>query len=88
MFGLTRDGTEGGTLTDAMFSLGVTTMKYIRNEQLGLSGLETKLRDTRLKWFGHAQRRDRGYILDKECFKLCCQAGGKKEDHRKGSWMY
>ncbi|KAI5090185.1 hypothetical protein C0J45_20320 [Silurus meridionalis] len=48
------------------FSLGVTTINRIRNEFLrgtahvGHSG--DKVREVRLRWFGHVQRRDMGYI--------------------------
>lgn len=56
MFGLTRGGTEGGTLTDAMFSLGVTTMKYIRHEHIRetawaeWSGDKVKRHKTEVVW--------------------------------------
>ncbi|KAI5087806.1 hypothetical protein C0J45_22295, partial [Silurus meridionalis] len=38
------------------FSLGVTRMDKIRNE------FRNKLREARLRWFGHVQRRDMNYI--------------------------
>ncbi|KAI5086421.1 hypothetical protein C0J45_24008, partial [Silurus meridionalis] len=47
-------------------SLGLTTMDRIRNEfnketdYVGCYG--DKVRETRLRWFGHVQRRDMGYI--------------------------
>ncbi|KAF7711996.1 hypothetical protein HF521_001007, partial [Silurus meridionalis] len=47
-------------------SLGVTTMDRIRNEfirgtaHVGRFG--DKVREVRLRWFGHVQRRDMGYI--------------------------
>ncbi|KAF7697762.1 hypothetical protein HF521_004272, partial [Silurus meridionalis] len=47
-------------------SLGVTTMDRIRNEfirgtaHVGCFG--DKVREVRLRWFGHVQRRDMGYI--------------------------
>ncbi|KAI5093330.1 hypothetical protein C0J45_16468, partial [Silurus meridionalis] len=49
------------------FSLGVTTMDRIRNEFIrGTSHVGHKVRDkvreVRLRWFGHVQRRDMGYI--------------------------
>ncbi|KAI5092175.1 hypothetical protein C0J45_17806, partial [Silurus meridionalis] len=48
------------------FSLGVTRMDRIRNEfirgtaHVGRFG--DKVREVRLRWFGHVQRRDMGYI--------------------------
>ncbi|KAI5086621.1 hypothetical protein C0J45_23316, partial [Silurus meridionalis] len=48
------------------FSLGVTTMDKIRNEfirgtaHVGCFG--DKVREVRLRWFGHVQRRDMNYI--------------------------
>ncbi|KAI5608354.1 hypothetical protein C0J50_6825, partial [Silurus asotus] len=48
------------------FSLGVTTMDRIRNEfirgtaHVGRFGDEE--REAKLRWFGHVQRRDIGYI--------------------------
>ncbi|KAI5093285.1 hypothetical protein C0J45_16423, partial [Silurus meridionalis] len=48
------------------FSLGVTRMDKIRNEfirgtaHVGRFGV--KMREARLRWFGHVQRREMGYI--------------------------
>ena len=48
------------------FSLAVTRMDKIRNEyvrgtaQVGKSGEKT--REARLRWYGHLQRKDDGYI--------------------------
>ncbi|PME06485.1 hypothetical protein A8A06_13560 [Escherichia coli] len=48
------------------FSLGVTRMDRIRNEYIrGTAHVEKfgdKVREARLRWFGHVQRRDSGYI--------------------------
>ena len=50
----------------ARFSLGVTKMDKIRNEyirgQLILDVLE-KVKEVRLRWFRHVQRRDSEYII-------------------------
>ena len=48
------------------FSLGVTRMDKIRNEyirgttQVGRYG--EKIREARLRWYGHLRRKDDGYI--------------------------
>ncbi|KAI5107698.1 U6 snRNA-associated Sm-like protein LSm6 isoform X1 [Silurus meridionalis] len=48
------------------FSLGVTTMYRIRNEFIRgtapVGRFGDKVREVRLRWFGHVQRRDMGYI--------------------------
>ncbi|KAK3563885.1 hypothetical protein QTP86_004825 [Hemibagrus guttatus] len=47
------------------FSLGVTRLDRIRNEFIRgtahVGRLGDKVRETRLRWFGHVQRRDNGY---------------------------
>ncbi|KAK3511474.1 hypothetical protein QTP70_008953 [Hemibagrus guttatus] len=73
------------------FSLGVTRLDRIRNEYIRgtahVGRLGDKVREARLRWFGHVQRRDSEYIgrrmLDMEGF----QAGGKEEGQRGGIWM-
>ena len=46
--------------------MGVTRMDKIRNEHIrGTAGVERmskKLRETRLRWYGHVLRREEGYI--------------------------
>ncbi|KAI5102710.1 hypothetical protein C0J45_8062, partial [Silurus meridionalis] len=48
------------------FLLGVTTMDTIRNKFIRgtahVGCLGDKVREVRLRWFGHVQRRDMGYI--------------------------
>ena len=48
------------------FSLGVTRMDRIRNEYIRgtahVRGFGDKVREARLRWFGHVQRRDSEYI--------------------------
>ncbi|KAI5086783.1 hypothetical protein C0J45_23013, partial [Silurus meridionalis] len=47
-------------------SLGVTTMDRIRNEfirgTVPVGRFGDKVREVRLRWFGHVQRRNMGYI--------------------------
>ena len=49
------------------FSLGVTRMDRIRNEvirgTMQTGRLGDKAREARMRWFGHVQRRDSGYIV-------------------------
>ena len=46
--------------------MGVTRMDKIRNEHIrGTAGVEwmsKKLRETRLRWYGHVLKREEGYI--------------------------
>ncbi|KAK3555071.1 hypothetical protein QTP86_007981 [Hemibagrus guttatus] len=46
------------------FSLGVTRLDRIRNEYIRgtahVGRLGDKVREARLRWFGHVQRRERG----------------------------
>ncbi|KAK3558182.1 hypothetical protein QTP86_012373 [Hemibagrus guttatus] len=48
------------------FSLGVTRLDRIRNEYIRgtahVGGLGDKVRETRLRWFGHVQRRESEYV--------------------------
>ena len=48
------------------FSLGVNIMDRIRNEYIRgtahVRGFGDKVREARLRWFGHVQRRDSEYI--------------------------
>lgn len=48
------------------FSLGVTRLDRIRNEYIRgtahVACVSDKVREARLRWFGHVQRRDSGYI--------------------------
>ncbi|KAK3569875.1 hypothetical protein QTP86_006750 [Hemibagrus guttatus] len=52
------------------FSLGVTRLDRIRNEYIRgtahVGRLTDKVREARLRWFGHVQRRESGYI-DPRC---------------------
>ncbi|KAK3507467.1 hypothetical protein QTP70_021829, partial [Hemibagrus guttatus] len=49
------------------FSLGVTRLDRIRNEYIRgtahVGRLGDKVRETRLRWFGHVQRRERGELV-------------------------
>ena len=57
------------------FSLGVTRMDRIRNEQVSgtaqVGQFSDKVREERLRWFGHVQRRDMGYMGEK-CWGWNC----------------
>ena len=48
------------------FTLGKTRMEMIRNgtirETIGVDEIANKLRECRLKWLGHVERREDGYI--------------------------
>lgn len=53
--------------------------EYIRGTTRGC-GLAT------LRWFGHVQMRDSGYI-GQMMLKMELPGGGKEEDHRESSWV-
>ncbi|KAI5106867.1 hypothetical protein C0J45_2505, partial [Silurus meridionalis] len=69
-----------------MFSLGVTTMDRIRNEfirgtaHVGCFG--DKVREARLRWFGHVQRRDMNYI-DRRMLRMEPPCRRKRERPRR-----
>ncbi|KAK3529920.1 hypothetical protein QTP86_007239 [Hemibagrus guttatus] len=48
------------------FSLGVTRLDRIRNDYIRgtahVGRLGDKVREARLRWFGHVQRRERGLV--------------------------
>ncbi|KAK3569019.1 hypothetical protein QTP86_021565 [Hemibagrus guttatus] len=50
------------------FSLGVTRLDRIRNEYIRgtahVGRLGGKVREARLRWFGHVQRRDRLFLFN------------------------
>ncbi|MCJ8736404.1 hypothetical protein PDJAM_G00257550 [Pangasius djambal] len=67
------------------FSLGVTRLDRIRNGYIRgtahVGRLGDKVREARLRWFGHVQRREREYI-GRRCWTWSCQAGGEEEGQR------
>ncbi|KAF7696815.1 hypothetical protein HF521_005233 [Silurus meridionalis] len=73
------------------FSLGVTRMDRIRNEFIrGTSHVGRfgdKVREARLRWFGHVQRRDMSYI-GRRMLRMKPPEGGKEEGQGGGSWMW
>ena len=48
------------------FSLGLTRLDQVRNEtvrnRLNVGKLSDKLRESRLRWYGHVQRREEAYV--------------------------
>ena len=73
------------------FSLGVTRMDKIRNEyirgtaQVGRFGEKT--REARLRWYGHVQRKDDGYI-GRRMLRMELQERGNGEGQKGGLWMW
>ncbi|KAF7647393.1 hypothetical protein LDENG_00173020 [Lucifuga dentata] len=53
-------------MTMLRFSLGISRMDKIKNEYIRgtaqVRWFRDKAREARLRWFGHVQRRDAGYI--------------------------
>lgn len=67
------------------FSLGVSRMDRIRinynRETAQVEQFGDKVRDSRLRWSGHAYRKDKGNIGQ----TWSCHAVGQEQDHRGGS---
>ncbi|KAK3554891.1 hypothetical protein QTP86_000930 [Hemibagrus guttatus] len=65
------------------FSLGVTRLDRIRNEYIRgtahVGRLGDKVREARLRWFGHVQRRENGLGYKKiaKTLKLSCSTVAK-----------
>uniref|UniRef100_A0A3B3I9A4 ribonuclease H n=1 Tax=Oryzias latipes TaxID=8090 RepID=A0A3B3I9A4_ORYLA len=61
-----EDDLEVAEMKMLRFSLGVTRLDRIRNEYIRgtahVACVSDKVREARLRWFGHVQRRDSGYI--------------------------
>ena len=78
---------EVAELTMLRFSLGVARMDRLRNENIGgtaqVRRFENKVREARLRWFGHVKRRDSKYIGRK---MLKMELSGKWQ--RGDSWMW
>ena len=91
--GGTDEKTEGGNgvgrVEDVTISLGVPRMDKIRNEyirgtaQVGRFG--EKKREARLRWYGHFQRKDDGYIGRR---MLRMELSGNGEGQKAGLWMW
>ena len=70
------------------WALGVTRKDKIRNEYVrGTAKLVDKLRNARLRWYGHVKRREEDYV-GKRMRKMVCQAEGKKEGQEEGGWIW
>ena len=70
------------------FSLGVTRMDKIKNEFIRgtahVRQIEDKIREARLRWYGHVQRQDAEYIGKR---MLCLELPGKKRRGQKTRFM-
>ncbi|KAF7691849.1 hypothetical protein C0J45_17882 [Silurus meridionalis] len=84
-------GLEVAELKMLGFLLGVTRIDRIRNEfirgtaHVGRFG--DKAREARLRWFGHIQKRDMGYI-GRRMREWSHQEGGEEEDQGVVLWMW
>ena len=89
----TRSRASCGRVEDVRFSLGVTTMDKIKNEFIRgtaqVRQMGDKVREARLRWYGHMQRQNTEYIGKR---MLCLELPGKRrretEGQRRGSWMW
>ncbi|KAK3566831.1 hypothetical protein QTP86_004565 [Hemibagrus guttatus] len=71
------------------FSLGVTRLDRIRNEYIRgtahVGRLGDKVREARLRWFGHVQRRESEYVEDHNG-AVPGEQVKKDENSRRGNW--
>ncbi|MCJ8736401.1 hypothetical protein PDJAM_G00257500 [Pangasius djambal] len=71
------------------FSLGVTRLDRIRNEYIRgtahVGRLEDKVREARLRWFGHVQRRESEYI-GRRMLDMELPGRRRRESQRGGIW--
>ena len=67
------------------FAMGVTRKDKIRNEYIRgtvkVERLEMKMREGRLRWYGHVMRRDQEYVR-KKIMEMEVLEKGKEEDQR------
>ena len=81
---------EVAELKMVRWALGVTRKDKIRNEYVRgtakIAKLGDKLRNARLRWYGHVKRREEGYV-GKTMMKMACQAEGKEEGQGEGGWI-
>ena len=70
---------------------GLTRKDKIRNEYMKgtakIAKLGDKLRNARLRWYGHVKRREEDYV-GKRIWRWRCQAEGKKKGQREGGWIW
>ena len=81
---LRKDRWENGEM-----ALGVTRKDKIRNEYLRgtakIAKLGDKLRNTRLRWYGHMKRREEGYV-GKRMMEMAVQ-GRRKRRRSRRRWI-
>ena len=75
------------------FSLGVTKMDKIKNEFIRVTAkvrqIGDKVREARLRWYAHVQRRNAEYISKKMlCWELPDKRRRGRPKTRRGSWMW
>jgi len=70
------------------FSLGLTRLDRVKNEvvrqRMGVTNLSAKLRETRLRWYGHVYRKDENYV-GKRVQRLV--VGKRKRGRPKRRWL-
>ena len=79
---------EVAELKMVRWALGVTRKDKIRNEYVGgtakIAKLGDKLRNARLRWYGHVKRREEGYA-GKKMMEIAVPVKEKKEGQ--GRWI-
>ena len=71
------------------FELGITRMDMIRNSfkrgSLHVTPIRNKVREARLRWYGHVRRRDMDYVGQK-VLKMEIPGKRKREGQKEGIW--
>ncbi|KAK3520871.1 hypothetical protein QTP70_035024 [Hemibagrus guttatus] len=73
------------------FSLGVTRLDRIRNEYIRgtahVGRLGDKVREARLRWFGHVQRREKSVDAHQRSYELGIQTGQQRRNKEVLAWV-
>ena len=78
---------EAAEMRMLRFECGVTKLDKVRNEvirrKLKVEQLEAKMREGRLRWCGHVERREKGYIGKRV---MAMEVGKRKRGRPKRRW--
>ena len=81
---------EVAELKTVRWALGGTRKDKIRNEYVRgtakIAKLGDKLRNARLRWYGHVKKREEGYV-GKTIMEMAVVPGGRKSGRPRGRWM-
>ena len=82
---------EVAELKMVRWAMGVTRKEKIRNEYLKgttkIAKLGNKLRNARLRWYGHVKRREECYVI-KRMMEMATLGRRKRGDHGEDGWIW